>query len=89
MFKFFEGALGEMLAPVSGSSNVFFLAIQHHKNEEVQNLLLKSTEIDMARVSENGYSSIHCACRYNNVFAIDLIMNRGKATYDCFLKINF
>ena len=41
MFKFFEGALGEILAPVAGTSNVFFLAIQHHKNEEVQNLLMK------------------------------------------------
>lgn len=82
MFKFFEGALGEILAPVAGTSNVFFLAIQHHKNEEVQNLLMKSFDVDMARVNENGYSSIHCACRYNNVFAVELIMSRGKCIFN-------
>ena len=80
MFKFFEGALGEMLAPVSGTSNVFFLAIQHHKDKEVQDLMMNTFDTDMARLSENGYFSIHCACRYNNVFALDLIMSRGKST---------
>jgi hypothetical protein len=78
MFKFFEGALGEILAPVTGSSNGFFLAIQHHKNEDVQRILMRTTEMDMARVNENGYSTIHCASRYNNVFAIELCLNRGK-----------
>lgn len=87
MFKFFEGALGEMLAPVSGTSNVFFLAIQHHKNEEVKSLLLNSADVDMARISENGYSAIHCACRYNNVIAINLLLSRGKTICDCFFEI--
>lgn len=78
MFKFFEGALGDILAPVSGTSNVLFLAIQHHKDDEVKNLM-SSPGTDMARVNDNGYFSIHCACRFNNVFALELIMSRGKA----------
>jgi ankyrin repeat protein len=79
MKKFFDklSKIGEILAPVTGSSNKMSLAIQHHNNIEVQNLMVDS-DTDMARANENGYSSIHCACRYNNMFAIDLIMSRGK-----------
>ena len=77
MFKFFEGALGEILAPVSGSSNQLFLAIQHHKDEELRKLV-SASEIELDKASENGYSSIHCACRFNNTFALDLIMSRGQ-----------
>lgn len=76
MFKFFEGALGEILAPVSGSSNLLFLAIQHHKDEELRKLV-SASEVVLDKAIENGHSSIHCACRFNNVFALDLIMSRG------------
>jgi hypothetical protein len=76
MFKFFEGALGDILAPVSGPSNALFLAIQHHKDDEVRKML-SSHETDVAKSSDSGYSSIHCACRYNNLLALDLIMSRG------------
>ena len=80
MKNFFDklGKLGEILAPVTGSSNNFFSAIQHHDNVEVQSLLLNSADTDMSRANENGYSAIHCACRYNNMFAVDLIMSRGN-----------
>ena len=80
MKNFFDklGKLGEILAPVTGSSHPFFTAIQHHDNVEVQNLLLNTHHTDMARTNENGYAAIHCACRFNNMFAVDLIMSRGE-----------
>ena len=37
-----------------------------------------NSDCDMARSNEGGYSAIHCACRYNNLFAMDLIMSRGE-----------
>lgn len=79
MKSFFDslGKLGEILAPVTGASHTYFLAIQHHDNVAVQSLMVNS-DVDLARVNENGYSSIHCACRFNNMFAMDLIMSRGK-----------
>jgi ankyrin repeat protein len=79
MKSFFDslGKLGEILAPVTGTSHTYFLAIQHHNNVEVQSLMMNS-DIDLARVNENGYSSIHCASRFNNMFAIDIIMSRGN-----------
>ena len=41
MFNFiFEGKLGEILAPVL-PSNQLYLAIQHHKNGEVQELVTR------------------------------------------------
>jgi ankyrin repeat protein len=81
MKTFFDklGKLGEILAPVTGTQNPFFIAIQNHNNVDVQSLLLNSPDTDMARANENGYSAIHCACRYNNMFAIDLIMSRGES----------
>lgn len=79
MKSFFDslGKLGEILAPVTGVSNSFFLAIQHHNNVDIHSLMLNS-DVDLARVNENGYSSIHCACKFNNMFALDLVMSRGK-----------
>lgn len=76
MFKFFEGALGDILAPVTGSSHQFFLAIQHYKNDDVQMLL--SSDMNLVRVVEGGISALHCACKHNNAYAIDLIMNQGE-----------
>lgn len=83
MKSFFDqlGRIGEILAPVAGSSSTFFLSIQNHNNVDVQSILMNSTGVEMARANENGYSSIHCACRYNNMFAVDLIMSQGKILY--------
>jgi hypothetical protein len=53
MFKFFEGALGDILAPVSGPSNALFLAIQHHKDDEVRKIL-SSHETDVSRLAIVG-----------------------------------
>ena len=81
MFKFFEGALGDILAPVSGPSNALFLAIQHHRDDEVRKIL-SSHETDVAKANDSGYCSIHCACRYNNILALDLIMSRGMKRFN-------
>lgn len=80
MKGFFDqlGRIGEILAPVAGSSSAFFLAIQNHNNVEVRSILMNSTGDEMARANESGYSAIHCACRYNNMFAVDMIMGQGK-----------
>ena len=75
MFNFlFDGKIGELLAPVGGPSHAFFLAIQHHKNE-VQDMLL--SDPNLASISEGGHSAIHQACRYNNLFVLELLMSRG------------
>jgi hypothetical protein len=66
----------ELLAPVAGPTNALFLAVQHHQNDEVR--ILMNSQADGARVHENGYSAIHCACRYNNMYVIDLVMFQGK-----------
>lgn len=80
MKSFFDNLskIGEILAPVAGTSSSFFLAIQSHNNVDVQSMLTNSPDADMARAQENGYSAIHCACRFNNLFAVDLIMSRGS-----------
>jgi hypothetical protein len=78
MFNFiFEGKLGEILAPVTGASNALFLAIQHQKNSEVHSILLNSGP-ELVRAMEGGYAAIHVACRYNNNYALDLIMSKGR-----------
>jgi hypothetical protein len=75
MFNFiFDGKIGDILAPVV-PSNKLFLAIQHHKNDEVQQLILSS---DVARNAEGGHGAVHVACRYNNRFALEMILSRGK-----------
>jgi len=36
MFNFlFDGKIGEILAPIQSSNQQLYLAIQHHKSEEV------------------------------------------------------
>lgn len=80
MFNFlFEGKIGEYLAPVL-PNNQLYLAIQHHKNNEVQQLIL-SGQSDFRRVSESGYAAIHVSCRYNNFFALDLILQQGNLIF--------
>ena len=77
MFNFiFDGKIGEMLAPVV-PSNQLFLAIQHHKNEEIPPLLLTMDVNNSQKLVEGGYSAIHVACRYNNRFALELILSKG------------
>lgn len=76
MFNFiFDGKIGDILAPVV-PTNKLFLAIQHHKNDEVQQLMLNN---DLQRNADGGYAAIHVACRYNNRFALEMIVSRGKA----------
>jgi ankyrin repeat protein len=76
MFSFlFEGKLGEMLAPVM-PMNQLFLAIQNHRNQEVQNFII-SQQFDLRKPCEAGYMAIHVACRYNNLPAIDMLTQQG------------
>jgi hypothetical protein len=79
MFNFiFEGGLGEILAPMGGS-NKLFLAIQHHRNEEIQShMSLNSYETnEKLLLKEGGYGALHVAAKYNNLFALVLILNKG------------
>ena len=71
--SFLEGIVGEILAPIKGN-NQFFLAIQHHRHQEVQELMAST---DVSKLGEGGWGAIHVACRYNNRFALDLLLQRG------------
>eukprot|EP01038_Epipyxis_sp_PR26KG_P005459 gene5459-7557_t len=76
MFNFiFEGKIGEMLAPVVPTSQLF-LSIQHHKNDDVQMLIATNAQ-ELTKFSESGYTAIHVACRYNNRLALEIILNNG------------
>lgn len=77
MFNFlFEGKIGDILAPVV-PSNQLFLAIQHFKNAELNNLL-NSTGYNPAALADGGYAAIHVACRYNNRVALEILLSRGN-----------
>lgn len=81
MFNFiFEGKIAEILAPVSGISSQLCLAVQHHRNEDVRNLV-DSASSDLSKCSDSGYHAIHVACRYNNRFAFDLLTSRGNPNF--------
>lgn len=76
MFNFlFEGKIGDILAPVV-PTNQLFLAIQHQKNHELPALVDKQS-YSSSNLNECGYAAIHVACRYNNRYAIDLLLSRG------------
>lgn len=74
MFNFiFDGKIGEMLAPV-GASNKLFLAIQHHKNDEIASLV----KIDGLRCANGTLTAFHVASRYNNRYAVDFLLSEGS-----------
>jgi ankyrin repeat protein len=76
MFNFlFDGKLGDILAPVVPQNQVF-LAIQHFKNAEL-NELLNTTGYNPATLADGGYAALHVACRYNNRFAVEILLSRG------------
>lgn len=76
MFNFlFEGKLGEMLAPSLQSP--LMTAIMRNDQDAIQNLVAGSSTMDICRNDESGYSAVHAACRYNNLFALQLIFSRG------------
>jgi ankyrin repeat protein len=80
MFNFlFDGRIGDILAPVV-PTNQLFLAIQHNKNDQIVGLL-QSTGYDARQLHNGEYSAIHVACRYNNRYALDLLLSKG--TFDC------
>ena len=76
MFNFiFDGKIGEILAPVK-PNNQLFLSIQHHRNQEVPNLMtLLGNDINLI---DGVCAAIHVCCRYNNKLALDLILSRGS-----------
>ena len=77
MFNFlFDGKIGEILAPVTGS-NQLYLAIQHHRNSEVQTLIHGQSGYTLSQLSDGGVSAIHIACRYNNTYALDELLKQG------------
>lgn len=76
MFNFiFEGKIGDILAPVV-PTNKLFLAIQHHRNNEIQSLW-DGTISDPNVLSDGTQGAIHVACRYNNRYAVDFVLSRG------------
>lgn len=76
MFNFiFEGKIGDILAPVV-PSNKLFLAIQHHKNNEIQSLW-DTTMSNPNILSDGTQAAIHVACRYNNRYAVEFALSRG------------
>ena len=77
MFNFiFEGKIGEILAPVV-PTNQLFLAVQHHRNADVQGLL-HDINFDVNKLVEGGNTAVHIACRYNNRLALELMISRGS-----------
>ena len=81
MFNFlFDGKLGEILAPVAGS-NSFHLAIQHHRDSEVQNIMSTTSNTNLTQLWDNGMGPIHVACRYNNSYVLEMLLSRGKVDY--------
>ena len=90
MFGFFEGVLGEILAPIV-PQNQLFLAIQHHRHRETEELLGSNTW-DVRKLGDNGVGAVHVACRHNNRHALDLMLQRGKFIFSqllVFLGGNF
>ncbi len=80
MFNFlFEGKIGDILAPIV-PSNQLFLAIQHFKNGEINNLL-NVNGYNPAALADGGYAAIHVACKYNNRYALEVLLARG--TWAC------
>ena len=78
MFNFlFEGRLGDILAPVGSPTHQFHLSIQHQRNNEVQAYLDANPVSVVNQTNENGVAAIHVACRFNNMFAIETLLNRG------------
>lgn len=75
MFGFFEGVLGEILAPIV-PQNQLFLSIQHHRYQETQDLIA-TNQFDIRKLGEIGCAPMHVACRYNNKVAVDLLLHRG------------
>ena len=77
MFRFLlEGSLGDILAPVTGAANQLNLAIQHHRQDEINSILIRDN-VDLSKNSDSGYGPLHVACRYNNRFVFDLCLSRG------------
>ena len=76
MFGFFEGVLGDILAPIV-PQNQLFLAIQHHRHQETQDLVA-TNQFDIRKLGDSGCGPIHVACKYNNRFALDLLIQRGE-----------
>lgn len=76
MFNFlFDGTIGDILAPVV-PSNKLYLAIQHHRNNEIDglwNITMKSAN----QLADDTQAPIHVACRYNNRYAVDFALSRG------------
>lgn len=70
-----EGRIADILAPVTGIFNQLYLAIQHHKNDEVEQILSNSS-VDWNK-SSDGVMALHVACRYNNRIALDLLLSKG------------
>lgn len=76
MFNFlFEGTIGELLAP--NSQSPLFNAIQKNEQDVIQNMIATASTVDICRIEDCGYSAVHAACRYNNLFALQLIFSRG------------
>ena len=61
-------------------SNKLFLAIQHHRNDEIQSQVsLNSYDSnEKLLLTEGGYGAVHVAAKYNNLYALTLILNKGK-----------
>lgn len=80
MFNFlFDGSIGDYLAPVQTPVQQLHLAIQHHRNSEVVQLIETGTvqQHQFGSIIASGYADIHLACRYNNAFVVELLHSKG------------
>ena len=77
---------------------MFFLTTQHHRNDEIHQLL-STGQVSCGSIIDYGYAvssmlnryylnliyfillvlwqDIHIACRYNNMYAVDILVSRG------------
>lgn len=84
LFNFiFDGTLGEMLAPVI-PSNQLHLAIQHQKNDQVGQLLMNMSEMELSSLLN---ASLIIAARFNNLIALRLLIDRGNLCINVYYVI--
>ena len=77
MFNFiFNGDIGQVLAPVNDPYEKLYIAIQQHNNTQVQSILAEHL-IDLHKWNKLGVAAIHIACKSNNVWMVDYLLNAG------------
>lgn len=77
MFNFiFDGKLGEILAPLQ-PSNQLFLSIQHHKHNDLKLLLSTMSNHEITTLCDGGMYAVHVACKFSNMPALEWLLEKG------------